>query len=437
MMMWERLRNNQTGFHIRRQHIIGSYLVDFACLDKLVTIEIDGGYHSDPEIKKYDELRTQFLKENGFTEFRYTNKEVRDDIEKVIDDIIDKLKSLSSVPEKSTKSSKVFPFRGDLEGASIRAYTTRPDTIFGVDFMVIAPEHELVEKITTAEQKQDVEEYITYVKSRSERERMAEKKISGVFTGGYCIHPFSGREIPVWISEYVLIGYGTGAIMAVPCGDERDHKFAKHFGLEITNIIGSYYDGDEANPTKDAVLENSDFLNGMVMRDAIGVVIQKLEESGIGERKINYKMRDAAFSRQRYWGEPFPIIWKNGIAYPLNEKELPLELPHVESYQPGPEGEGPLANLPEWLPHPSEAEGAWETNTMPGYAGTSGTFFATWIRTMKKNSATENFPITGDRLIFILEEQNMQWVIYCTVACGRNFCMTVDGSVTKSHIKDW
>ena len=215
--------------------------------------------------------------------------------------------------------------------------------------MVIAPEHELVEQITTAEQKQAVEEYITYVKSRSERERMAEKKISGVFTGAYCIHPFSGREIPVWISEYVLIGYGTGAIMAVPCGDERDHKFAKHFGLEITNIIGSHYNGDEANPTKDAVLENSDFLNGMVMKDAIGVVIQKLEESGIGERKINYKMRDAAFSRQRYWGEPFPIIWKNGIAYPLDEKELPLELPHVESYQPGPEGEGPLANLPEWI----------------------------------------------------------------------------------------
>jgi len=250
----------------------------------------------------------------------------------------------------------------------LTVYTTRPDTIFGVDFMVIAPEHELVEQITTAEQKPAVEEYITYVKSRSERERMAEKKISGVFTGAYCIHPFSEREIPVWISEYVLIGYGTGAIMAVPCGDERDHKFAKHFGLEITNIIGSHYDGDEANPTKDAILENSGFLNGMVMRDAIGVVIQKLEESGIGERKINYKMRDAAFSRQRYWGEPFPITWKNGIAYPLNEKELPLELPHVESYQPGPEGEGPLANIPEWTAK------NLETNTMPGYAGSSWYF---------------------------------------------------------------
>jgi leucyl-tRNA synthetase len=165
-----------------------------------------------------------------------------------------------------------------------------------------------------------------------------------------------------------LIGYGTGAIMAVPCGDERDHKFAKHFGLEITNIIGSHYDFNEANATKDAVLENSGFLNGMVMKDAIGVVIQKLEELGIGERRVNYKMRDAAFSRQRYWGEPFPIIWKNGIAYPLNEKELPLELPHVESYQPGPEGEGPLANIPEWTAR------NLETNTMPGYAGSSWYF---------------------------------------------------------------
>jgi len=250
----------------------------------------------------------------------------------------------------------------------IRVYTTRPDTLFGVDFMVIAPEHELVEQITSADQRQAVEEYITHVKSRSERERMAEKKISGVFTGAYCIHPFSKKEIPIWVSEYVLIGYGTGAIMAVPCGDERDHKFARHFGLEITNIIGSYYNGEDANPTKDAILENSDFLNGMVMKDAIEVVIDKLEEQGIGERKVNYKMRDAAFSRQRYWGEPIPITWKDGIASPLEEKELPLELPHVESYKPGPEGEGPLANIPEWTAR------NLETNTMPGYAGSSWYF---------------------------------------------------------------
>jgi leucyl-tRNA synthetase len=263
----------------------------------------------------------------------------------------------------------------------LRVYTTRPDTIFGVDFMVVAPEHELVEQITTPEQKQAVEDYITYVKSRSERERMAEKKISGTFTGAYAVNPFDGREIPIWISEYVLAGYGTGAIMAVPCGDERDHKFAKHFNIPITNIIGEYYNGEEANPTKDAKLSNSDFLDGMVMRDAIEVVINKLEALAIGERKVNYKMRDAAFSRQRYWGEPFPIIWKDGIAYPLDENELPLELPKVESYSSGPEGEGPLANIPEWTNVSlSFGEGRGEvamreTNTMPGYAGSSWYFF--------------------------------------------------------------
>lgn len=250
----------------------------------------------------------------------------------------------------------------------LTVYTTRPDTIFGVDFMVIAPEHELIATITTAEQKQAVEEYITYVKSRSDRERQAEKKISGCFTGAYAVNPFNGKQIPIWISEYVLAGYGTGAIMGVPCGDERDHKFAKHFNIPITNIIGEHYNGVDANPTKDAKLENSEFLNGVVMRDAIGIVNAKLEEMGIGKKKVNYKMRDAAFSRQRYWGEPFPIQWKNGVAVPLSETELPLLLPEVESYSPGPEGEGPLANIPEWVAK------ELETNTMPGYAGSSWYF---------------------------------------------------------------
>jgi leucyl-tRNA synthetase len=283
---------------------------------------------------------------------------------------------------KSYGAEMDFEINNQPSERKLRVYTTRPDTIFGVDFMVIAPEHELINEITTAEQKQTVEDYITYVKSRSERERMAEKKISGVFTGAYAINPFDQRRIPIWISEYVLAGYGTGAIMAVPCGDERDHKFAQHFNIPITNIIGSHYDGVEANPTKDAVLENSGFLNGMVMRDAIEVVIKKIEEMGIGIRKVNFKMRDAAFSRQRYWGEPFPIVWKSAatdtgsagtadkdlIAYPLAESELPLELPHIESYKAGPEGEGPLANIPEWTAR------ELETNTMPGYAGSSWYF---------------------------------------------------------------
>ena len=255
-----------------------------------------------------------------------------------------------------------------VKGEKLKVYTTRPDTIFGVDFMVIAPEHDLLNRIVSPEQKGAVDEYVAYVKSRSERERMAEKKITGCFTGAYAINPFNGLHIPIWTSEYVLAGYGTGAIMAVPCGDERDFKFARYFDIPITNIIGDQFNGEEANPTKEAILENSDFLDGLVMKDAIVIAIKKLEEKGIGIRKVNYRMRDAAFSRQRYWGEPFPIVWDNGIATPLDESTLPLELPHVEKYGPGPEGEGPLSNVPAWTSR------HLETNTMPGYAGSSWYF---------------------------------------------------------------
>ena len=269
-----------------------------------------------------------------------------------------------------------FAIAESTTAAKLKVYTTRPDTIFGVDFMVVAPEHELIDSITTDEQKNAVEDYIAYVKSRSDRERQAEKKITGCFTGAYALNPFNQRPIPIWISEYVLAGYGTGAIMAVPCGDERDFKFAQHFNIPITNIIGEHFNGTEANSTKDVALSNSEFLDGVILKDAIAIVIDKLVEMGIGKRKVNYKMRDAAFSRQRYWGEPFPIIWKDGIAYPLNESQLPLELPQVDSYAPGPEGEGPLANIPEWI-HQYDSivsGGALETNTMPGYAGSSWYF---------------------------------------------------------------
>ena len=253
------------------------------------------------------------------------------------------------------------------EGA-LKVYTTRPDTIFGVDFMVVAPEHALIESIVPTSHKAEVETYIAYVKSRSERERMAEKKITGCFTGAYVENPFSKKLIPIWISEYVLAGYGTGAIMAVPCGDERDFKFAQHFNIPITNIIGDAFNGVDANPTKEAKLTNSDFLNGVVQKEAIAIVNDKMEAMGIGKRKINYKMRDAAFSRQRYWGEPFPIKWVDGMAYPMSENELPLLLPEVDNYSPGPEGEGPLANIETWK------AAHYETNTMPGYAGSSWYF---------------------------------------------------------------
>ncbi len=264
-------------------------------------------------------------------------------------------------------------FQLTIDNFQLTVFTTRPDTIFGVDFMVIAPEHELVKKITTKEQQNDIDAYLKYVESRSEVERMAEvKKITGAFTGAYAINPFNGREIPIWISEYVLAGYGTGAIMAVPCGDERDHKFAKHFNLPITNIIGSHYNGEEANPTKEAILENSDFLNGMVMHKAIDLVATKLEEMGIGKRQVNYKMRDAGWSRQRYWGEPFPVVFKDDMPYAMKESELPLELPPSDNFKPSGNGEGPLANLHDWI---NFAPGLkHDSNTMPTHAGAAWYF---------------------------------------------------------------
>ena len=260
-----------------------------------------------------------------------------------------------------------FQIEGQQE--KIKVYTTRPDTIFGVDFLVLAPEHELVANITSIAETTNVEEYLQYVKSRSDRERMAEvKQVSGCFTGAYALHPFTGEKIPVYIAEYVLAGYGTGAIMAVPCGDQRDYAFARHFNLPITNIIGSAYDGTEANPTKDAILENSGFLNGLPMKEAMAVALDKIESMGLGTRKVNFRMRDAGFSRQRYWGEPFPIQWIDGIPVSLKENDLPLLLPFVEKYGAGPEGEGPLANLQEWT------ASHYETSTMPGYAGSSWYF---------------------------------------------------------------
>ncbi|HNP97212.1 MAG TPA: class I tRNA ligase family protein, partial [Cyclobacteriaceae bacterium] len=180
---------------------------------------------------------------------------------------------------------------------NMTVFTTRPDTIFGVDFMVVAPEHEMVKDITSKAQQAEIDKYLAYVESRSEVDRMSEvKKVTGCFTGAYAINPLNKREVPIWISEYVLAGYGTGAIMGVPCGDERDHRFAKHFNINITNIIGEHYNGEEANPTYEATLTNSDFLNGTKMKDAIGKVISKLEEMGIGERQVNYKIRDAGWS---------------------------------------------------------------------------------------------------------------------------------------------
>ncbi len=375
-ILWQRLRNNQLGAKVRRQHTIQGYIADFVFLEVNLVIEVDGEYHTEEEQRIYDEARTKLLNHYGLELLRFTNEEVKNNIEDVLTVIESKIEKQRqqlrrTSPSPSGEGRGEAPSGEGRGEAKLRVYTTRPDTIFGVDFIVIAPELGIVDEIKSKEQTAAVDEYLAYVKSRSERERMAEKKISGVFTGAYALNPFNGREIPVWISEYVLAGYGTGAIMGVPCGDERDHKFAKHFNIPITNIIGEYYNGEEANPTYDAKLENSDFLNGIEMRKAIELVIAQLELSGLGKRKVNYKMRDAAFSRQRYWGEPFPIVWKEEIAYALDEAELPVKLPHMDDLKPGPDAQGPLANLLEWTNYKG---GIREVNTMPGYAGSSWYF---------------------------------------------------------------
>lgn len=273
---------------------------------------------------------------------------------------------------KSVGAEINFSINADI---TVNVFTTRPDTIFGVSFMVLAPEHELVDIITTAEQKQSIEEYKKYVNARSERDRLAEtKKVTGVFTGAYAIHPFTQKEIPVWISEYVLAGYGTGAIMAVPCGDERDYAFAKHFGLSIPNIFKDIDISEKAYSEKNGFITNADFLNELSVKEASRVAIDKIEELKIGTRKVNYRMRDAGFSRQRYWGEPFPIVYdENNIPRALAEYELPVELPHLETYSAGPNGKGPLANAKDWAAVPllGGAIGWRETDTMPGYAGSS------------------------------------------------------------------
>ena len=255
-----------------------------------------------------------------------------------------------------------------VNGYDMKIFTTRADTVFGVTFMVLAPESEWVERLTTAGQKSAVDEYLNMVKKKTERERIAEtRKVTGVFSGSYAINPFTGDKVPVWISEYVLAGYGTGAIMAVPAHDSRDYAFAKHFNLPIIPLIEGCDVSQESFDAKEGIMCNSGFLNGMSVKEAIPAAIDAVERMKIGHRKINYRLRDAIFSRQRYWGEPFPIYYKDGIATPLPEEELPLQLPKVDSFLPTGSGEPPLARAKDW----TYKGYPLETSTMPGFAGSS------------------------------------------------------------------
>ena len=249
------------------------------------------------------------------------------------------------------------------ETRKLEIFTTRPDTIFGVTFMVVAPEHEWIADMTTAEQKEAVEAYIEQTKKRSERERIAEtKRVSGVFTGSYATNPFTGKRIPIYASDYVLAGYGTGAIMAVPAHDSRDYAFARHFGLDIVPVVEGGNLEESSYDAKEGCLINSDFLNGKDVKVAIVEMFEEIEKRGLGKRLVNYRLRDAIFSRQRYWGEPFPIRYKGDVALPLDESELPLTLPPIENFGPTEQGEPPLARVEGW---------EYELSTMPGFAGSS------------------------------------------------------------------
>ena len=274
----------------------------------------------------------------------------------------------------------------------LEVFTTRADTLFGVTFMVLAPEHPMIAELTSDDQRESVEEYVAWAKNRSERERMSEvKKVSGVFSGSYAVNPFNGTKIPIWISDYVLMGYGTGAIMAVPAHDSRDFAFARHFQLPIIQVVTKpgeempdVSEWAESFDAKDGVLVNSEFLDGLTVKDAILRMIQELERLGIGKGKTNYRLRDAIFSRQRYWGEPFPIYYKNGMPYAMDVDKLPLQLPSIDAYKPTENGEPPLARAKNWV---TDDGCPIETNTMPGFAGSSGYY----LRYMDPHNNDEYF----------------------------------------------
>ncbi len=390
--LWEVLRANQLGEKFRRQHVIGDFIVDFVALNSKLVIEVDGAYHNNAEQMEADKLRSDFLNEAGFKVLRFTNEQVLQDTDNTIKEIKANLKALS-------------PTGRDGEGL-LTIFTTRADTIFGVTFMVLAPESELVAQLTTAEHKAEVDEYLAYVKKRTELDRMANHNVTGVFSGSYAVNPFTGENIPIWISEYVLAGYGTGAIMAVPAHDSRDYAFAKHFNLPITPLIEGADVSEESFDAKEGIVCNSPAagketldgfsLNGLSVKEAIAKTKQFVTEKGMGRVKVNYRLRDAIFSRQRYWGEPFPVYYKDGMPQMVPEDCLPLQLPEIETYKPTETGEPPLGRAKMWAWDVEKRQVVdkalvdnktvfpLELNTMPGFAGSS----AYYLRYMDPHNDT-------------------------------------------------
>ena len=410
--LWELLRDKKLGDKFRRQHLIDDFIVDFVCLSKNLVIEVDGGYHNDPTQKEYDQQRTLYLNEKGFKVIRFTNEEVLGNTEAVLTKIKDILVNTPnfSKQNKAFENNELSFADSPLslgEGQGVRIFTTRPDTLFGVTYLTLAPEHPLVPLITTEEQRAEVEAYIAATAKRSERDRMADTKtVSGAFTGAYAVHPLTGKQLPIWIGDYVLASYGTGAVMAVPAGDDRDYAFAKHFkgakGMpEPINIFDKDISENAFTDKEGMTYQNSDILNGCTnFSEAITKVLAALEAKGAGKAKVNYRLRDAVFSRQRYWGEPFPVYYENGLPQMIGEEHLPIHLPEVEKYLPTEEGNPPLGNATTW---------AWDTanhkvvsnelidnqtifplelNTMPGWAGSSWY----WLEYMMEKDARGTFP---------------------------------------------
>ena len=459
-VLWEALKSKHIGDKFRRQHIIGNFIADFVCLSKRLVIEVDGGYHTDDTQQGLDEGRAEELKQLGFEVIRFTNEEVLNNLDKVVHQITEKLSSLPNQKElsrtiasRSTITTEACPpsgVREPIKGSTIATasgfasgstitieacppsgergpitvFTTRPDTLFGVTYLTLAPEHPLVLQITTEEQRAEVEAYIAATAKRSERDRMADTKtVSGAFTGAYAVHPLTGKQIPIWIGDYVLASYGTGAVMAVPAGDDRDYAFAKHFkgakGMpEVINIFDKDISENAFTNKEGMTYQNSDILNGCTnFGEAVAKVLAALEAKGAGKAKVNYRLRDAVFSRQRYWGEPFPVYYKKeentssstslspfggtgAIPQMIGEEHFPILLPEVEKYLPTEEGNPPLGNATAW---------AWDTathkvvsnelidnqtvfplelNTMPGWAGSSWY----WLEYMMEKEARGTFP---------------------------------------------
>lgn len=398
-ILWQALRGKSLGTKFRRQHIIGDFIADFVNLTSKLVIEVDGKYHDDPKQAEADAVRTEVLKELGYTVMRFSNEEVIGDTEGVIKKINEVL--------NSSAATEASPSGGGSEGASFTIFTTRADTIFGVTFMVLAPESELVQQLTTPEQKAEVEAYLEATKKRTERDRISDRKVTGVFTGAYAINPFTGDNIPIWVSDYVLAGYGTGAIMAVPAHDSRDYAFARHFNLPIIPLIEGADVSEESFDAKEGTVMNSPAvgkygldgfsLNGLTVKEAIAATKKFVTEHHLGRVKVNYRLRDAIFSRQRYWGEPFPVYYKDGMPQMVPEECLPLELPEVSKFLPTETGEPPLGNATRWawdeanrcVTDNARIDGKTvfplELSTMPGFAGSS----AYYLRYMDPHNDTE------------------------------------------------